>query len=269
MSRQRQREIVPRRRWLFPMGVEREYVRFAKRLAAALRESVKEELPRLRDIQKIKQDGAREDIYMLMQSIRSRFKSKVEQLRVDAELRRIAKLAGDFNMRQFRAVLRSAMKVDIFVHEPWLSDLVNVWVSENVRLISTVPETVFSDIEGIAARGVMEGTSTADLADDILERVDIGERKAQLIARDQVGKLNGDITQHRQTQVGIESYIWSTSKDSRVRPKHAYREGVRFRWDNPPPDGHPGKPIHCRCCALPIIDLDRIQYMEMPMPGRR
>ena len=35
MSRQRQREIVPRRRWLFPMGAEREYVRFAKKLAAA------------------------------------------------------------------------------------------------------------------------------------------------------------------------------------------------------------------------------------------
>ena len=269
MSRQRQREIVPRRRWLFPMGVEREYVRFAKRLAAAIRESVKEELPRLRDIQKIKQDGAREDIYMMMQSIRSRFKSKVEQLRIDAELRRIAKLASDFNLRQFREVLRSAMKVDIFVHEPWLVDMLNVWAAENARLSEDVPEKIFGEIEGIAARGVMEGASVADLADDILERVDIGERRAKLIARDQVGSLNGDLTRYRQEQVGIESYVWSTSRDSRVRPAHIPRNGKRYKWSEPPLDGHPGKPRLCRCVALPVIDLDRIQYVGMPMPGRR
>ena len=39
---------------------------------------------------------------------------------------------------------------------------------------------------------------------------------------------------------------------------HWQREGQAFRWDQPPDDGHPGQPIHCRCTAEPIIDLDEL-----------
>jgi SPP1 gp7 family putative phage head morphogenesis protein len=44
--------------------------------------------------------------------------------------------------------------------------------------------------------------------------------------------------------------------DDRVRPLHADRQGLIFRWDKPPSDGHPGMAIRCRCVADPVIDLD-------------
>lgn len=267
--RQKPRRFVPKRRWLYPMGCEREYQRFAKRLIDALRESVKEALPQLQHVGTVKQDSVKDNIAVVMETMRRRFRSKAEQLRIEAEIKRIASITNDFNQRQFRAVLRSALQVDIYQYEPWLQELTELWTAENARLITSVPETVFSGIEGIAARGVMEGTSTDDLADDILDQVDMSERRAQLIARDQVGKLNGDITKYRQETIGIEEYRWSTSKDSRVRPAHAAREGLIFRWDRPPVDGHPGKAIYCRCVALPVIDLDKIHYIDLGMPTRR
>lgn len=261
------RRFIPRRKWLYPIGVEREYQRFAKRLTKALLESVKEELDRFRRLaanSALKTDGISEDILFIMQDIRRRFNGKIAAAQMIAELKRIAQQANNFNSQQFRTVMRSALQVDIFQHEPWLNELVDMWTTENVRLITSIPEQFFGEVEGIVSRGLMDGTLTDNLGEQIERVYGVSERRAQLIARDQVGKLNGDLTMYRQTTTGIESYIWSTSRDVRVRPDHADREGKEFRWDNPPPGGHPGKAIYCRCVALPVIDLDKIHYVGMP-----
>jgi SPP1 gp7 family putative phage head morphogenesis protein len=79
-------------------------------------------------------------------------------------------------------------------------------------------------------------------------------RRANLIARDQVLKLNGQLTQTRQVNAGIEEYIWTTSGDERVRDEHKDKEGQTFSWNDPPPDtGHPAEDYQCRCTAFPII----------------
>ena len=62
------------------------------------------------------------------------------------------------------------------------------------------------------------------------------------------------MTQARQMKLGIERYRWRTAGDTRVRTEHAMREGQIFSWDRPPPDGHPGQPINCRCYAEPVIE---------------
>lgn len=83
--------------------------------------------------------------------------------------------------------------------------------------------------------------------------------RAELIARDQTLKTLGQINGHRQSQAGVTSYIWSTSKDERVRPEHAELEGQIIPWDSPPSVGHPGQDFQCRCVALPYIpELDGI-----------
>jgi len=267
---QKQRRFVAKRRWLYPVGLEREYQRFAKRLVKALLEAGKEELAslqRLATYSTIKTDGVSADIITIMQAVRKRFGSKISDMQMEAEIRRLAKLTDDYNSKQFQAAIRSALQVDIFQHEPWLQELTNMWVAENVRLIKSIPEQFFGDVEGIVNRGLMDGSLGSEMGDDIKRVYEVTDRRSQLIARDQVGKLNGDLTKYRQTGVGIESYVWSTSKDSRVRPQHSAREGKEYKWIGPPPGGHPGKAIYCRCVALPVIDLDKIQYVGMP--GRR
>jgi len=86
------------------------------------------------------------------------------------------------------------------------------------------------------------------------------EGRAELIARDQTLKLNGQINQTRQENAGVTSYIWSTSKDERVRPMHQDLEGTEQDWNDPPitaEDGsvnHPGQDYSCRCVGLPIVE---------------
>ncbi|WP_241971166.1 minor capsid protein [Actinobacillus lignieresii] len=69
------------------------------------------------------------------------------------------------------------------------------------------------------------------MAKEVKELTGVTSKRARLIARDQIGKLNARLTQLRQQQIGVKSYIWRTSLDERVRKWHKSREGERFDWD--------------------------------------
>jgi hypothetical protein len=65
-----------------------------------------------------------------------------------------------------------------------------------------------------------------------------------------------------------ERYVWETRGDAKVRLSHRRNDGKIFRWDTPPPTGHPGQDYNCRCLALPfeegkteyayMVDLDSL-----------
>ena len=100
----------------------------------------------------------------------------------------------------------------------------------------------------------------------------MAESRARLIARDQIGKLNSQLTRERNEALGIDKYIWSTSEDERVRESHKVMNGKLCRWDDPTvysDDGgqtwksrasiggeqeHPGIPVNCRCISSPFMD---------------
>jgi SPP1 gp7 family putative phage head morphogenesis protein len=114
-----------------------------------------------------------------------------------------------------------------------------------------------SEIEKLLERG--EGLSVEVLRERIEERFGVTESKADLLARDQTLKLNGQLTERLQVSAGIEEYFWTTSGDERVRESHAALDGTRQRWDEPPvvsDDGrseHPGGDYQCRCTAFPVL----------------
>jgi len=148
-------------------------------------------------------------------------------------------------------VSSGVLGVDAYRAEPWLREMQELWVSENTRLIKSIPADELSDMEGIIQRGVMNGSSADTIKQQIQERYGVTERRAKLIAVDQIGKANSALTKQRQTDAGISGYKWRGVLDERERPEHRAREGNSYKWNNPPPDGHPGQPIRCRCYAEP------------------
>lgn len=52
----------------------------------------------------------------------------------------------------------------------------------------------------------------------------------------------------------LETYIWRSRDDNRVREAHAEYNDQVFAWSAPPIGGHPGQDWNCRCTAEPIID---------------
>ena len=76
-------------------------------------------------------------------------------------------------------------------------------------------------------------TRVEEVAKSIRDMGDVTRSRAELIARDQVLKLNAEVTQRRHEAAGITEFVWSTSRDERVRPDHKALEGKRYRYDDP------------------------------------
>ena len=174
---------------------------------------------------------------------------------------------ADFNGQQWQRVVQAAIGVDIFRREPWLADQLASFAAENAQLIRSLPEQALTQIEGLAQRGVRTGQSARQISAEIQERFQTTRARADLIARDQTAKLNGQLTEIRQQQAGVETYIWRTGRDERVRDSHDALAGMLCRWDDPTVysddngqtwksrssiggfTGHPGEDFQCRCIA--------------------
>jgi SPP1 gp7 family putative phage head morphogenesis protein len=162
---------------------------------------------------------------------------------------------NDHQARAFVDVYSELLALNPFVgNEAWLADQMAVAVEENVRLIRSLATDTLSDVRGVVMRGVLDGTRVEDIALLIASRFDVSHSRATLIATDQVGKWFGSLNRLRQLDAGVVAYEWSTSLDEAVRKSHREREGQQFRWDSPPPDGHPGMPVRCRCQAIAVIE---------------
>lgn len=177
-----------------------------------------------------------------------------QQRQLTTLARRIGEETSSYQKGQLEKQLRAAVGVTVPLRDPRLGPKLEGFTEENVRLISSIPTRYFDEVEKLVLDAVAKGRRWESLAEEIDQRFDVGESRAALIARDQVGKFYGAVAQARQETLGITSYVWRTVRDSRVRDEHREREGEVFEWASPPEDGHPGEPINCRCYAEPNID---------------
>ncbi|NJR75226.1 MAG: minor capsid protein [Scytonema sp. CRU_2_7] len=145
-----------------------------------------------------------------------------------------------------------ALGIDSFQRENFIPATLNSFVAENVALITKMETDYLSDVFTAVHRGVRAGESVRSIAKTIEKRTDVSKSRARFIARDQIGKLNGQLTELRQTNLGIEKYTWRTSEDERVRPSHRAHNGRMYSWSDPPSGtGNPGDDFQCRCYAEP------------------
>lgn len=246
-----------------PKAIEREYQIKLRAIQKTLRIALKpllDELPQLmRDARKARRvDADRVDI-----GESRRVRTLLELIRDRASLSTAAleDLATEFAQKiethqriQLGKQLKSTLGVEVFRDAPELRAVLDAWVTENVSLIKNMPQKTLGEIEGIVNRGISSGKLHKDIASDISARLAIGERRAALIARDQVGKFYGAVTEVRHKSIGVERFTWRTVADDRVRDVHAALDGQTFKWREPPGEGIPGQPINCRCYADPVLD---------------
>lgn len=111
----------------------------------------------------------------------------------------------------------------------------------------------------IAGAAIARATSSAPGGADafeaaIVEAIEAARKRGSRIARIEIAKLNGQLNEYRQRQIGVKSYRWRTILDGRERPEHHNRNRKIFEWDAPPTGGHPGTEINCRCRAIAVLE---------------
>ena len=154
--------------------------------------------------------------------------------------------------------------IDVFVDNSELRDYVQASIYDNVRLIESIPSQYLTQVDSIVMSNVRAGNRPSAIAKQLQVQFGVTERRAKLIARDQVAKVNGDLNAKRQTAAGFPYFEWVDSNDERVRDRHsdiaervtAYGKGI-YRWDNPPLSDRgtpiiPGQDFQCRCIGRPV-----------------
>lgn len=136
-----------------------------------------------------------------------------------------------------------------------LDRMTRKFVKDTLRFVRKARRNAVREMTDIAYQHFREGGDAGTLEQKLVERLGVSQSRAELIARDQTGKYFGALTEARHRAAGATSYIWRTAGDSRVRSEHAARDGKQYSYDNPPPDGHPGTAIRCRCGQSPVFDL--------------
>lgn len=183
---------------------------------------------------------------------------------------KFARRTTTYQRVQLERQTRAALGTDVFLADRAVPTLVDGFVAENVALIRDIPKQVAADIEKAVTRAVANATPHPELAKEIESRFVIAERRAKLIARDQIGKVYGQVNAARQRELGVGKFVWRTMNDERVRPEHVAIDGQTFSY----PDGHPeeGLPgvhaVNCRCYGEPVFDdvLSELSELENPTP---
>lgn len=186
----------------------------------------------------------------------------------EGEMEMIARFYGDrlsvANRNELARQLRFGLGVDVPINEGRSTEIIAHFARENAALIRSIPEHLHQDVSDLVTRAFRKRMSEDTLAAEFEERFGVAENAARFLARDQIGKLNGQLSAERQQQLGITAYKWRTRRDKRVRPEHRRLEGKRFLYEDPPPNGSgglPGEDYGCRCGAEPDLTevLDAIE----------
>jgi len=158
------------------------------------------------------------------------------------------------NQSQANETAEKLIGVQPFKSEPVFQGIISDFADANAALIKNIADTAVTQLGPIVRDGLVNGTSTKNMAKLISEKFKVSESRALFLARDQTASLNAQLSQVRMRSAGIEQYEWSTINDARVREEHVAREGSIFSWSSPPEGGHPGEDYNCRCVAIPIFE---------------
>lgn len=178
----------------------------------------------------------------------------------------IANLDHKMTVKEWKKVIGKTLGINIledYYSGDFYKRMIQKWVSDNVDLITTIPKDSLGKIKQLVYQNFMDGRTNTDIIKELQRQYGVDKRHANLIARDQTGKLNAQITRHQQEEAGVKKYIWRTCQDGRVRDSHRDLHGHIFSWDDPPDVGRgrhcrPGEDYQCRCRAAPVFDVSKL-----------
>jgi SPP1 gp7 family putative phage head morphogenesis protein len=292
----RKRSRAPRiaLQWLYPSAQERQYRRYITGLMEQYSETatlqVRNNLSRWLDDRRIDafraDDFATEFQQLLNELERTQTDmftpegKGVEQYNSNSirnTLMATAVAVSVFNDKQWNKFTRRILGDPLLVAEPWLGEVIQAWANANYRLIKSLTDEYIKKLNTIVADGVLEGRTYDAIMKDLRKmNVSLTKKRARLLSRDQVGKLNGALSKRRQQEAGLDLYRWLTARDERVRSTHKALHNKICRWDDSSVyadnlaeatgdnwsrrstirayEGIPGQDIQCRCTAVPMFD---------------
>lgn len=130
---------------------------------------------------------------------------------------------------------------------------------EAAAYITSLPLEAAQRIEALTVRMLTDSARMNEAVSEIMRTGHVTKSRANLIARTEVSRTAGLLTQVRSQHIGSTHYIWRTVGDIDVRDEHRHLNGQVISWDEPPIAGsnnmryHAGQGPNCRCYSEPLI----------------
>lgn len=178
---------------------------------------------------------------------------------LDDTMRAIGAGVADTQLDTFSAAVgvdRDALVRLLELRGVTTDEQIDEFAAQTVDLITSKAEELHDSIRLEVLESYQAGERWEDLSDRLQERLGVAESSADLIAVDQIGKLNSAVGAERSQGVGITHFTWRTVGDERVRPEHEALDGQVFSYAEPPEEGLPGEPVRCRCYADPVLESE-------------
>ena len=265
-----------------PEDIEAEYRGYMQSIVREMASEVKAGLLPIikRNKSNYIKDSWADDVTAFFEAFRAKWTSLLFRNKVRAQVQRPLSMAESSTTAQFLKNVNKAVGVDVtgMLKREGVDAIMTSALQENVSLVTSLPDEYLKRIESIVYSGMQQGRYPTAIAKDLQEATGASWRRAKLIARDQVSKLNSAIDSERSQNLGIEYYRWSTSSDTRVSgnpsgkyPKakikcymiskadnglgqgvYSYKHGADYAGEN---NLHPGTAhIGCRCRRVPLIE---------------
>lgn len=278
-------KIIPKRKLHYPFAMECDYTKLLTGYVKDCMSVVRRYIPEMRKLVAEQSEPGATSVNVYLALLIDRIRHDMPQAEaLEGRMRRFFDDVAHFTWRDLKRLLERVTGTQISDRgarlprkdvDDDLDALKEIWVGENLDLIRSIDDETMRRIRQALTARITGSVNHARLAKDLIAEIQAitekEKRRAELIARDQLGKLHGQINRRKQESLGIDEYEWETSHDERVRDSHKALQGKVFSWSKPPPEGHPGYPIRCRCIALPVIDWDRQlgepkkgSYLEIP-----
>lgn len=155
---------------------------------------------------------------------------------------------------QWRSVSEdiSAGLRDVVGNTP-VGQVANDIVYRQIQLMKSLPIEAADRVRDIQTRAmdaVINGERPDALYQMIMESGNVASGRAKMIARTEIGRATGALTQARALSIGSEGYWWRI-EGAGTRLSHRKMKDKFVRWDNPPTldgmTGHAGCLPNCKC----------------------
>lgn len=173
---------------------------------------------------------------------------------------RILKLESQRHTGAFMATAKRALGIDLggVVKQEDIAGLLRLKSAQNAALIKGLSDDMVKRVSQAVYDNLVAGNSQKTLRKELTKQFGFADNRAKLIAQNEMSSLNADLNRFRHEQAGITEYIWTTSRDERVRSLHRSLEGKKYAYGQPTgAEGGlpPGKPIRCRCIAIAVVQF--------------
>ena len=177
-----------------------------------------------------RKDAVSDDIIRVFGSLRLLFANDYPEERTEVEVTQVSTTTDEHSSKEHQKQIKRSLGLELIVPEPGVGEALRGFTQENLDLVSTLDADDFASMQTIVRRGISQGLRVGDIERELIARLGISKNRAKLIAVDQTNKLFGKLTKLRQESVGVTEYIWNTSEDERVRPRHAELHDTKQSW---------------------------------------